>query len=56
MTAIQWSSNVKVLYWWRLITKELQRFVCKDCLYSTLLINCCVRNSAMIQYEYIMIL
>ncbi len=55
-TAIQWSSDVKVLYWWRLTTKKLKRFVCKDCLYSTLLINHCVRNSAMIQYKYIMIL
>ena len=55
-TAIQWSSDVKILYWWRLTTKKLKRFVCKDCLYSILLINYCIRSSAMIQYEYIMIL
>ena len=47
-TAIQWSSDVKVLYWWRLTTKKLKRFVCKDYLYSTLLINQCIRNLAMI--------
>jgi len=55
-TAIQWSFDVKILYWWRLITKKFKRFICKDCLYSTLLINHCVRSLAMIQYEYIMIL
>ena len=55
MTAIWWSSDVKVLYWWRLITKKLKRFICKDCLYSTLLINHCVRSSAMIWYEHIVI-
>ncbi len=54
--AIQWSSDVKVLYWWRLTTKKLKRFICKDCLYSTLLINYCIRDSAIIQYKYIMIL
>jgi len=54
-TAIWWSSVVKVLYWWRLTTKKLKRFVYKDCLYSTLLINHCVRGSAMIQYECIVI-
>ncbi len=48
ITAIQWSSDVKILYWWRLTTKKLKRFIYKDCLYSTLLINHCVRNSAMI--------
>ncbi len=47
-TAIQWSSDVKVLYWWKLIIKKLKRFVCKGCLYSTLLINHCVRNLTMI--------
>jgi len=54
-TAIQWSFNVKILYWWRLIIKKLKRFVCKDCLYSTLLINHCVRGSAMVWYECIVI-
>ncbi len=54
-TAIWWSSVVKVLYWWRLTTKKLKRFVYKDCLYSTLLINHCVRGSAMIQYECIVV-
>jgi len=54
-TAIQWSFDVKVLYWWRLITKKLKRFVCKDCLYSTLLINYCVRDLAMVWYECIVI-
>jgi len=53
MTAIWWSFNVKVLYWWRLTIKKLKRFVCESCLYSTLLINYCVRNSAIIQYECI---
>ena len=55
MTAIWWSFNIKILYWWRLTTKELKRFVCKDCLYSTLLINHCVRSSAMVWYEHIVI-
>ncbi len=54
--AIQWSFDVKILYWWRLIIKKLKRFIYKDCLYSTLLINHCVRSSAMIWYKYIMIL
>jgi len=54
-TAIWWSFNVKVLYWWRLTIKKLKRFVCKDCLYSTLLINHCVRGSAIVQYECIVI-
>jgi len=54
-TAIQWSSDVKVLYWWRLTIKKLKRFVCEGCLYSTLLINCCVRNSTIVWYECIMI-
>ncbi len=53
--AIQWSFNVKVLYWWRLITKKLKRFVCEDCLYSTLLINCCVRSLTMVWCECIVI-
>jgi len=54
-TAIQWSSDVKVLYWWKLITKKLKRSVCKDCLYSTLLINHCIRSLTMIWYEHIVI-
>ena len=55
-TAIQWIFNVKVLYWWRLTTKKLKRVVCKDCLYSILLINHYIKNSAIIQYKYIIIL
>ncbi len=54
-TAIQWIFNVKVLYWWRLTTKKLKRFVCKDYLYSILLINHCMKDSAIIWYEHIII-
>ncbi len=56
ITAIWWSSDVKILYWWRLTIKKLKKFVCKDCLYSTLLINYYVRGLTMVQYECIVIL